>query len=206
MHRICRVSYYIYSINIAILLEVILILFFRKPNVFHILDDFQKPGKMTTSSDRMMATLSMNMDKQFETDSELTKKERAVFFEKLLQILQPWISHQKRRHPEHNVSIAILKSTANQSSEQKIHVDFDPKKKSNSFSTIIPLNDYCVINMKSSGCEKMSLHVNKGFMLEFKGNQPHGGGTNNCGKDQFRVHAYFYTGNSLPKNKVFYVL
>jgi hypothetical protein len=104
--------------------------------------------------------------------------------------------------------IAILKSAADQISEQAIHVDFDPRKKSSSdaFSTIIPLNDYCVVNIQSTGCPKMQLHVNTGFMLQFTSKQPHGGGTNRCGKDQYRVHAYFYTGDSLPKNKVFAVI
>ena len=149
-----------------------------------------------------MATLAMNTDKEFEEDSEQTRKDRTVFMNRVHVLLKSWIDYMQRRYPSHKVAIAIIKSTANQQSEQKIHVDFDPKLKCNSFSTIIPLNDYCVVNIQSTGCQKTPLHVNKGFMLEFTAIQAHGGGTNSCGKDQYRVHAYFYTGKSLPKNKV----
>ncbi len=169
------------------------------------MDDFKQPGKITSSTDRMMATLSMNDDKEFD-DSEQTRNDRSEFFKKILKLLEPWSEQMKSEYPRHEISIAILKSTASQNSAQKIHLDFDPKMKSDSFSTIFPLNDYCVVNMMSTGCQPMPLHVNKGFMLEFMANQPHGGGTNSCNNDQYRVHAYFYTSNSLPRNKVFYVV
>jgi hypothetical protein len=171
--------------------------------VFHTLEDF-KGIQDGGPKDRMMATLAMNSesDKEFINDTDVTRDQRRMFLEKVTSLLKPWLDFMKDRHPNHNYSIAVLKSLKNQVTEQLIHVDFDPKHKSDSFSTIIPLNDYCVVNIHSTGCQSTPLYVNKGFMLEFTAKQAHGGGKNVCGEDQYRIHAYFYTGDSLPKNKV----
>jgi hypothetical protein len=187
---------------------------YYKKEIFHPLNDFKdKPaGKQQSpkpAADRFTATMIMNSNCEFKNDTDEIKRSRALFFEKIEILISPWKRLMKLHYPNHDCYIAILVSTKDQMSEQAIHLDFSQckeKKKTKelkSFSTVFPVNAYCVINLQSTGCDSRSLSVPKGFMLKFTSQQAHGGGKNTCGCMQFRVHAYFSTNKSdIPNNLV----
>jgi hypothetical protein len=186
--------------------------FCNSPEIFHPLHDFKGKKVPIHEADRFTTTIYMNKHMDFASDTDQTRQIRCLFFSDIDKILGPWKGMMKYLYPHHECYIAILISYGNQKSFQKIHYDFDPTKEENkrksdeSFSTVFPTNGHCNINLMSNGCEVSSLAVNTGFMLKFTSQQAHGGGSNNCGAIQSRVHAYWCTSvDDVPNNVVYKV-
>jgi len=184
----------------------------ESPEIFHPLHDFKEKKVSRDEADRFTTTIYMNTNTAFASDTDVTRQTRSLFFSNIDKILGPWKEMMQLLYPHHKCFMAILISNANQTSCQKIHYDFDPRKEAKkakstkSFSTVLPANGHCVINLMSAGCEESSLAVNTGFMLKFTSQQAHGGGTNISGYVQYRVHAYWCTSmDDVPDNLVYKV-
>ena len=182
--------------------------------IFHPLDTFKvTKGKDKVKPDRLMTTMAMNTDPAFiSVEDDQMRNHRTTFFQRMHEQLRQCTILMKKLYPRHTAYIAILKSASDQVSKQAIHVDFNPKLEKPktleelSFSIIIPLNDFCNVNLMSEGCTETTIAIPLGFMLKFLSGQAHGGGTNTCGSVQYRLHAYFCINKEdAPRNEVFKV-
>lgn len=145
----------------------------------------------------------------FGTDSSLQER----LLREAEELVAPLIHNLQEQLGSHTVTeVSVLMSEEGARAQEK-HQDWASGELDHlgpdqmPTSIIVPLNDYCVLNIYDEHGElEVMQRVSAGFYAQFRGDTLHAGGANQLKRKQYRIHIYLTTPDTpVPNDEVYLV-
>jgi len=172
-------------------------------------DQHEKLFVKLKSTDEKRFHFSRQTLGMFGTDEGLQER----ILEEAERLVAPIVRNLQEKLDRHTVAdVSVLMSEDGARSQVK-HKDWASKDldhlgpNQKPTSLIIPVNDYCVLNIYDDHGELVVLQrVGVGFYAQFRGDTLHAGGANPLKRKQYRIHIYLTTPDTpVPADEVYLV-
>jgi hypothetical protein len=172
-------------------------------------DQHEKLFVKLKSTDEKRFHFSRQTLGMFGTDEGLQER----ILEEAERLVAPIVRNLQEKLDRHTVAdVSVLMSEDGARSQVK-HKDWASKDldhlgpNQKPTSLIIPVNDYCVLNIYDEHGELVVLQrVGVGFYAQFRGDTLHAGGANPLKRKQYRIHIYLTTPDTpVPADEVYLV-